>query len=347
MAKKPVSIAKAGDHAEEGRAKALDENGNENEEDSYDEDEDEDYEPSAKKTDDDNKKEVADEDEEDDSDEDSNDKKLDDEPIPDFSAIESGGERLVKTRRQRQEEEETNNGRNVPVGLVRGNKYSSIDVDELFNSLKQESARGGVISPETPTSTEQQATHAGRSNRQTAPSTKGTENKPGHISAGSNGGPEMITIESSYTFAGKVITETKQVEVGSAEAKAYMNSTGNIAYTGERSAKKEQRSFVPIVREVNGEHLELRIKLKRPSLIDKFLLIQGNKSQKLSTLEKSRLDWASFVDKRKLQDDLKLHNKDGYLDKQDFLNRVESKKDQQYKQAQEEDRKNRLNEGNN
>lgn len=345
MAKKPTSIGKVGDQAEETKAKAIGDN--ENEEDSYDEDEDEDYDPSAKKTDDNNKKD-GDEDDEDDSDEDSNDKKLDDEPIPDFSAIESGGERLVKTRRQRQEEEETNTGRNVPVGLVRGNKYSSIDVDELFNLLKQESARGGVITPEISTPTDQQATHAGRLSDQAAPSTKGTENAPGHISAGSNGGPEMITIESSYTFAGKVITETKQVEVGSAEAKAYMNSTGNIAYTGERAAKKEQRSFVPIVREVNGEHLELRIKLKRPSLIDKFLLIQGNKLQKLSTLEKSRLDWASFVDKRKLQDELKLHNKDGYLDKQDFLNRVELKKDQQYKQAQEEDRKNRLlNEGNN
>ena len=44
---------------------------------------------------------------------------------------------------------------------------------------------------------------------------------------------------------------------------------------------------------------------------------------KLSTLEKSRLDWASF-DKRNINEELKIHNKAGYLDKQDFINRMNS-----------------------
>ena len=88
------------------------------------------------------------------------------------------------------------------------------------------------------------------------------------------------------------------------------------------------------------ETYELRIKLKRPSLIDKFIALNGNnKKMKLSTLEKSRLDWASFIDKRKIGDELKRHNRGGYLDKQDFLNRVDYKKDEIYQRAKEEERK--------
>lgn len=331
MTKEPVTLIKEETHPR------VEKEPKEEEEESYDEDEDEDYDPSAAKNAD---KKKGEDDDDDSDDEDANGKIEEDEPIPDFSAIESGGESFVKTRRQRQEEDVNNPYKSVPEGLVRGNKYSNIDVNEIFNLLKEESAKGHVVAAKPLETVEHAVSKGGPTASATAtelsPNTKGTTSQPGE--------PEMITIESSYTFAGKVITETKQVEIGSAEAKAYLNSTGNIAYTGDRAPKKEQRSFVPVIREVNGEHLELRIKLKRPSLIDKFLLIQGNKLQKLSTLEKSRLDWASFVDKRKLQDDLKLHNKDGYLDKQDFLNRVELKKGEQYKLAQEEDRKNRMNE---
>lgn len=242
----------------------------------------------------------------------------------------------MQTRRQRQETEQL--GRKIPEGLVQPSKYLSVNVDDIFQSLKEQSARGEVV--ELKIVDEKVKTGAGASANNAIDSTIPSDSTTTNESKPS-GGPEMITIESSYTFAGKVITEKKEVEIGSAEAKAYLNSTGNIIAKSNESGIA--RSFVPIVREVDGEHLELRIKLKRPSLIDKFLSIQGNKQQKLSTLEKSRLDWASFVDKRKIQDDLRLHNKDGYLDKQAFLNRVELKKDEQYKKAQDEDRKNRLN----
>ena len=59
---------------------------------------------------------------------------------------------------------------------------------------------------------------------------------------------------------------------------------------------------------------------------------------KLSTLEKSRLDWASFVDKRNINEELKIHNKAGYLDKQDFINRMNSKRDDLYLQAKEKEK---------
>jgi Bucentaur or craniofacial development len=34
------------------------------------------------------------------------------------------------------------------------------------------------------------------------------------------------------------------------------------------------------------------------------------------------LDWAGFVDKEGIQDDLKRHNKDGYIERQEFLRRT-------------------------
>lgn len=278
---------------------------------SYDEDEDDDYNPDAKPA-------PGAEAEEDDDDK--------NEPTPDFSAIESGTERLVMTRRQRQQHDMGAADRHS--GLVPASGH--LDVDDIFEEMKSQSTHGQVSRPLWVPPKEEDAAAA----TPAAAATAATAAAPADS-------PDMITISSSYTFAGKIITETKQVEANSAEARAYLNSTGNLAAL-QAVPTGGKRSFVPVVRQVDGEHVELRIKLKRPSLIDKFLAVQGNKLQKLSTLEKSRLDWASFVDKRKLQDDLKLHNKAGYLDKQEFLNRVELKRDAQYKAAQEADRKQRL-----
>ena len=51
-------------------------------------------------------------------------------------------------------------------------------------------------------------------------------------------------------------------------------------------------------------------------------MAQSNKPQKLSVLEKSRLDWAGFVDKEGIVDDLKRYNQDGYVERQEFLKRT-------------------------
>ncbi|CAI2732157.1 unnamed protein product [Schistosoma spindalis] len=56
-----------------------------------------------------------------------------------------------------------------------------------------------------------------------------------------------------------------------------------------------------------------------------------NSLPKLSTLEKSRLDWKQYVQKESLEDDLKAHNKgkEGYLERQAFFNRA-SEREYQY-----------------
>ncbi|CAH8610670.1 unnamed protein product [Schistosoma bovis] len=59
-----------------------------------------------------------------------------------------------------------------------------------------------------------------------------------------------------------------------------------------------------------------------------------NSLPKLSTLEKSRLDWKQYVQKESLEDDLKAHNKgkEGYLERQAFFNRANEREYQYERQ---------------
>ncbi|KAH0536513.1 swr complex subunit, partial [Trichoglossum hirsutum] len=56
---------------------------------------------------------------------------------------------------------------------------------------------------------------------------------------------------------------------------------------------------------------------------------------KLNTIEKSKLDWAGFVDKEGLKDDLDVHGraKEGYLGRMEFLGRVEAKREEEGRRA--------------
>nr|AAW26647.1 SJCHGC01833 protein [Schistosoma japonicum] len=63
---------------------------------------------------------------------------------------------------------------------------------------------------------------------------------------------------------------------------------------------------------------------------------------KLSTLEKSRLDWKQYIQKESLEDDLKAHNKgkEGYLERQAFFNRA-SEREYQYERELKKSTSNR------
>ncbi|RDW29050.1 SWR1-complex protein 5 [Yarrowia lipolytica] len=62
-------------------------------------------------------------------------------------------------------------------------------------------------------------------------------------------------------------------------------------------------------------------KVKKPKRPKKGSLLDAmNKpKKKLNTLEQSKADWGAFVDKEGIGHDLSQHNKDGYLEKRDFL----------------------------
>ncbi|CCE65013.1 hypothetical protein TPHA_0J01920 [Tetrapisispora phaffii CBS 4417] len=148
-------------------------------------------------------------------------------------------------------------------------------------------------------------------------------------------GEEMIWIERSYKFADQVVNEKKQVLKSSAEAKEYLN---NLKFQREKSAQnnkdeikeKTENNTEVDHKDKEGLKLNLRRPLRRPPILE--LIIAGSLKPNLTTLEKSKLDWVTYVDKEGINAELSLHNKDGYLAKQDFLNRVEVKDNEKYKE---------------
>lgn len=296
---------------------------NNGEDDDDDEEEDdEDYDPTKKEED----AEISDED----------DVQQEDEKVPDFSKIESTISQ-VKTRSQRLQQKQEKQAKFIgkfetdSCGLVK--ETCNLDIDLIFDDLKENRVDDYRGELETDGEREQPQKDSKGSAEVAAVSATDEESL-------------KIRIQINYTFAGKLITESKLVDINSAEAKAYLNSTSSITSSSSSSneSQAKHRTEVKVIRQdpQTKQDVELRIKLKRPSLIDKFIALNGNnKKMKLSTLEKSRLDWASFIDKRKIGDELKRHNRNGggYLDKQEFLGRVDYKKDEIYQRAKEEERK--------
>ncbi|MGH0177554.1 UNVERIFIED_CONTAM: hypothetical protein FKN15_075426 [Acipenser sinensis] len=79
-----------------------------------------------------------------------------------------------------------------------------------------------------------------------------------------------------------------------------------------------------------GFHLESRAicRGKRPAGIGSILNRIGGKKQKMSTLEKSKLDWDSFKNEEGIGEELATHNrgKEGYVERKAFLERVDHRR---------------------
>lgn len=61
--------------------------------------------------------------------------------------------------------------------------------------------------------------------------------------------------------------------------------------------------------------------------------------KKVSTMEKTSLDWDKFKEVEGIEDELQQYTKDGYLEKQDFLQRVDLKQFELEKAARDKKRK--------
>ncbi|XP_031420237.1 craniofacial development protein 1 [Clupea harengus] len=120
--------------------------------------------------------------------------------------------------------------------------------------------------------------------------------------------PSKITITKVFDFAGEEVRVTKEVEADSKEAKSYLMEE-------EGSSQSEATSHGP------GPSV------KRPAGVSGILNRIGGKKQKMSTLEKSRLDWDTFKDEEGISDELAIHNrgKEGYVERKNFLERVDQR----------------------
>lgn len=221
----------------------------------------------------------------------------------DYSRIESESGGLIKTRRARQAEEE----------YAKTHKYESLTVESIpakVNSIweeLQEASKNRLLSSSGKVGSVLDGSKEARSTTAAQQDDK-------------------ILIERNYKFAGETVHEKKWVSRSSAEGQEYLNSL----------KFKQQAPAAPVQLEKavrtksNESRQHLRRPLKRPPLLEQ--IISGGLRPKLTTLEKSQLDWASYVDRAGLNDELVLHNKDGFLARQEFLQRVGSAEDERYKE---------------
>jgi hypothetical protein len=148
---------------------------------------------------------------------------------------------------------------------------------------------------------------------------------------------QMVKIKRTYKFAGEMITEEKVVPKNSAEAKAFLSSGENVEYAevenanGATSTANLRRPLRKISRfDPNPTGL-----IKKSWEKQAMETAADAAGPKINTVEKSRLDWAQYVDQAGIKDELRTHSKakEGYMGRMDFLGRVESKRDEEARQA--------------
>ncbi|KAH6661936.1 bucentaur or craniofacial development-domain-containing protein [Plectosphaerella plurivora] len=144
--------------------------------------------------------------------------------------------------------------------------------------------------------------------------------------------PEMIRIKRTYNFAGKVHTEEKLVARDSAEARLFLASQDKEAPEEEtdkprRVLRKAFRSaFEPVIDGL-GNRTDLDLGVEGAIRAREG---RAEAAKKLNTVEKSRMDWAGYVDKEGLKDELELagRSKGAYNERQGFLARSEAKREE-------------------
>lgn len=202
---------------------------------------------------------------------------------------------------------------------------ASVDVDQIWAQMN------GTAQPAGPQSQTETGISLRKPSENAADSHKSdlqdcdtnTRTETGQAINNASTGEEMITIKRTYTFAGEVITEEKLVPKSSAEARLYLQSQQSPQKDSEHVSKP-------------GIKQPFRRPKKRASMFEPSTESLGQstdtktgKGPKLNTIEKSKLDWAGYVDKEGMKDELDEaeKSKDGYLGKKDFLDRVVAKRD--------------------
>ena len=150
----------------------------------------------------------------------------------------------------------------------------------------------------------------------------------------------MIMIKRTYTFAGKVHTEQKLVARNSAEAKLFLASqsetnpptkteqaedSSSPFTNGKRSIRRARKSVFEPITDI-PVRTDLHFGPRKESAV--ALVDVGKGAKKMNTVDKSAMDWAQFVDKEGIADELDAagKSKGAYKARQEFLARVEGKK---------------------
>lgn len=156
---------------------------------------------------------------------------------------------------------------------------------------------------------------------QTRETTSVAANSQGVAPAEASIAEDMILIKRTYEFAGETVAEEKQVPKSSAEARLYL-----AAVAAQQNPTTSTPNKKPSLRRPKK-----RTSMFEPPPDDSPLSTAGSKGKgtKLNTIEKSKLDWAGYVDKEGIKDELEGAEKakDGYLGRMDFLDKMSAKRE--------------------
>jgi len=219
---------------------------------------------------------------------------------------------------------------------------STVDVDALWANM----VSGKPITTSKPDPPVETTTAENRSLSPTSARKIGTESRIETRSPStlSDGPDSMVMIKRTYNFAGKVHTEQKLVPRHSAEAKLFLASQTATSEAPEeatpdssfvkpkRPARKARRSAFEPVYDL-PRRTDLHFGERKESAV--VITGVGKDAKKLNTVEKSAMDWAGFVDKEGIADELDAAGKakGAYKARQEFLARVEYKKDEEARRA--------------
>jgi hypothetical protein len=138
---------------------------------------------------------------------------------------------------------------------------------------------------------------------------------------------DAIWADMNDTASTKKSNETSAVVTEEAAPATTSSSTTSATTTPTETAEKKPMAA--------AKKKMSPLKQKRPKSSLSSLVSQYNiKEPKMNTLEKSKLDWQGYVDREGIRDDLKYKNKDGYMEKVAFLQRVDDRRLSQLKSGQ-------------
>ncbi|XP_037539151.1 craniofacial development protein 1 [Nematolebias whitei] len=213
----------------------------------------------------------------------------------------------VRTKKKRLQKLKTEEkGGSEEAQLPRGESDDDVKQkkksDDLWASfLSEVGSRPTDCAPAAPSGT----THEAESeDSQTAPSPDTTVSQPA-----------TVTITKVFDFAGEEVRVNKEVSADSREAKSYLKS---------QSAKQDAHGHTEEAPSPNQPSLP-GSSAKRPAGMSSLLGRICGKKQKMSTLEKSKMDWDAFKSEEGITEELAIHNrgKEGYVERKNFLERVD------------------------
>ena len=185
----------------------------------------------------------------------------------------------------------------------------TIDVESVWNSMKSKQRLSG--SPAKPATSIHKTSHP-----------ISQKDEPQRIQ-----NEEMVAVKKTYTFAGETVISTELVPKSVAEASQLTlvrqkPSCTPPSYIAANRPLKFASRFQPQIdlnsKDVGGANVSTT-----------------DKGPKLNVVDKSKLDWYSYVEQEGLVDELKTAGKakTGYLDRTDFLGKVEAKKEEEMRRA--------------